>query len=107
MPPWPLEASSGILTILETTGFTELLLRKTLPREEDVRYPICTGGRRACPPEDIGGIYGYYSYLEALADPNPEMHGDAVEWLGKDFDPAAFDLEVVNSSLEFMRKQMK
>src|SRR5690606_22530702 len=35
--------------------------------------PCCTGGQRACPPEAIGGLFGYFDLLEALDDPT----GDA------------------------------
>jgi hypothetical protein len=33
-----------------------------LPRE-GVKYPTCTGGQRACPPEDCGGPWGYFESL--------------------------------------------
>src|SRR3989304_5644609 len=34
----------------------------------------CVTGARACPPEDCGGVGGYYHLLEALADPKDEGH---------------------------------
>lgn len=65
--------------------------------------PRCLTGRRACPPEDCGGIWGYDHLLEILADPHHEDHEDRLEWLGLDsagqFDPAAFDAARVNSAL--------
>jgi hypothetical protein len=51
------------------------------PRERGAKYPQCIGGQRACPPEDCGGISGYYRLLEVLADPRDEEHEDMVEWL--------------------------
>ncbi len=40
----------------------------------------------ACPPEDVGGAWGYEEFLEALADPDHEQHEDMVHWSGGDFD---------------------
>ncbi len=47
-------------------------------------------GARACPPEDVGGATGYEEYLEAMADPEHERHGEYMNWRGP-FDPEAFD----------------
>ncbi len=72
---------------------------KTGPPDPEKRYPVCLAGERACPPEDSGGIYGYYDLLEALSDRDHEDHEEVTEWLGVDFDPEAFDLAWVNRLL--------
>lgn len=55
-------------------------------------YPRCTAGRRQAPPDDCGGIWGYYNLLGTLTDPDDPEHGDAALWLGEDgSDPADFD----------------
>jgi len=64
-----------------------------------VEYPVCLAGKLACPPEDCGGIYGYYHMLDVVADPDHEQHDDLIEWLGDDFDPDAFDIDEVNDML--------
>jgi hypothetical protein len=69
------------------------------PPVEAVKYPMCIAGKGACPPEDCGGIWGYYEMLEAVKDPRHERHGEFVEWLRHDFDPERFDLEKVNVTL--------
>jgi len=61
------------------------------PAEPGVEYPRCLKGRRACPPEDCGGVWGYQELLELQADPGLEDPDDLREWLGPDFDPAYFD----------------
>ena len=77
----------------------EVLLQKILSVEEGVRYPVCIEGKHAGPPEDSGGPPGYCDLLEALDDPEHEGHEDARDWLGGDYDPGLFDLEVINRRL--------
>lgn len=69
-----------------------ILFEGCLRSEKGTRYPICVEGERACPPEDVGGIYGYAEYLEALADPKHERHDEFMEWQGA-FDSEAFSTE--------------
>jgi hypothetical protein len=57
------------------------------------RYPLCVEGARACPPEDSGGNGGYQNLLRSIADPEDDEHESYVKWLGRPFDPAAFDAE--------------
>ncbi len=70
-------------------------LEKILPREKGIKYPICIGGKRACPPEDCGGIWGYEELLEIIAKPDHERYEEMLDWLGGDFDPEHFDIEEV------------
>ncbi len=81
----------------------EVLVEAVLPAGSGVRYPICLTGRRACPPEDCGGIWGYDELLAILRDPAHEEHESMVEWLGEPFDPEAFNLEEVNRRLAAVR----
>ena len=53
-------------------------------------YPCYPGGERNAPPEDCGGIPGFYDMLEAPADPNHPHHADASEW-ADDYDPGVID----------------
>jgi len=71
-------------------------LEKILPREKSVKYPICVKGRRACPPEDCGGIWGYEEFLEAMKDPKHEQHKEMMDWIGGKFDPEHFNPEEVH-----------
>jgi hypothetical protein len=70
-----------------------------LPVEKGKQYPVCLEGKRACPPEDIGGVWGYDDFLKAFADPKHPEHDDIMEELGEDFDPEFFDMEDVNLGL--------
>jgi len=68
----------------------QLVIEKTLAPEEAKPYPVLLTGRRACPPEDAGGVPGYMEQLQILADPDHENHNMIKGWLGKNFDPARF-----------------
>ncbi len=63
------------------------------------KVPCCTGGARACPPEDCGGIPGYEDLCEAMADKKHPEHASLIEWLGAKFDPGAFSLAETNKRI--------
>lgn len=73
-------------------------------QESGMRYPLCTGGERACPREDCGGTPGYERLLEALADPEHEDHADMKRWAGRRYDPEKFDLAAANRALRKLQK---
>lgn len=76
-----------------------LHVEEIMPPSEKARYPRCIEGKRACPPEDVGGVWGYQSFLEAIKDPDHPDHEEMLAWVGGDFDPEAFDREEVNAEL--------
>lgn len=78
----------------------EIVLEKQYPPEPDVHYPRCIKGKMACPPEDCGGIPGYYYRLEIIDDPSHEEYDETIEWMGEEFDPNLFDMEKVNTILK-------
>jgi len=79
-----------------------LLVEKIFEPEEGVHYPVCIKGKRACPPEDIGGVWGYEVFLDAISNPDHPEHEEYLEWHGDEFDPEAFDIDQVNRSLAAM-----
>jgi hypothetical protein len=82
-----------------------LLLEKVLPYDERHSYPYCVTGKRAAPPEDCGGIWGYDYKLEVLANKNHPEYEDISEWMGDDTTPELFDLDHVNQRLEYLRNK--
>ncbi len=81
----------------------EILLEKIVPPVEGQQYPVCIKGKGACPPEDIGGVWGYAEFLEAIHDPSHPQYEEYREWIGDDFDPEAFDIDAVNARLKRMK----
>ncbi len=77
----------------------EILVEAVGPPAPETRYPICLKGKRACPPEDCGGVWGYADLLEAISDPDKPEHEDLLEWLGGPIDPESFDPDEVNQRL--------
>lgn len=68
----------------------EVLFEGCLRAEKGGRYPICIEGERACPPEDVGGVWGYAEFLDVIADPSHEDHEHFTQWGGR-FQPERFD----------------
>ena len=68
-----------------------ITLEKILPVISDISYPSCVDGERACPPEDCGGVWGYYNMLKILKNPKRKDYKDIIEWLGGKFDPEDFN----------------
>ena len=56
-------------------------------------------GKRQAPPEDCGGVPGFYDLLEAISNPEHEQYEEMREWLGDEFDPEAFSVDEVNRRL--------
>ena len=73
-----------------------ILVEKILQAEKGARYPICLAGKNACPPEDVGGVWGYETFVAAIANPKHEEHEHYRAWIGGDFDPKEFNLDKVN-----------
>ncbi|MDO9456595.1 plasmid pRiA4b ORF-3 family protein [Nocardioides sp.] len=64
-----------------------------LPLVDGAPRATCTGGARACPPDDVGGVVGYDEMLQALrSGPTDDWAIEKLDWLPEGFDPAAFDL---------------
>ncbi|PTT28529.1 hypothetical protein DBR28_16910 [Chryseobacterium sp. HMWF028] len=73
---------------------------KFLPMDSKVTYPICTAGKLNCPPEDCGGIPGFYNMLYILSQKRHPEKKDYLEWLGGKYDPKLFDINEINLNLK-------
>jgi len=83
-----------------------IAVEKILPPQPGLAYPVCIEGKRHGPPEDCGGIPGFYNLLEAVTDSAHDQHEELRDWLGGDFDPEAFSVDEVNRRLApFQRRR--
>lgn len=80
----------------------QVLLEKILPSESATK-PICLAGERRCPPEDVGGPFGYEEFLEAIFQPGHKEFEHYRGWAGGKFHAEEFRLKAVNKMLERMR----
>lgn len=104
-PDWgdgPLDARKATLaSIVEDTGARTLRylydfgdgwehtikIERLVDPLPGISYPRLIEASGRCPPEDVGGPWGYAEFLEALADPKHEQHAEMRQWIGEDFDP--------------------
>ena len=79
-------------------------LEKIETWDEGTPDAVCLAGRRACPPEDIGGPWGFEELLEWLegkiAPGDRERATEVIEWLPEDYDPKFFSVAETNEVLE-------
>lgn len=69
----------------------EIQFEGAFPRVTGNKYPCCLAGEMACPPEDVGGIPGYYNFVEIMTDKKHPEYRDMFDWYGKKFEPQKFD----------------
>ena len=79
----------------------EVILEKVMPFTGKSKI-YCLKGVGACPPEDCGGIPGYYHMLEVLSNENNPEYEEILEWLGEEFDANYFPLAETNEILANM-----
>lgn len=85
----------------------EVVLEGISESEPGVRYPRVVAGKRACPPEDVGGYPGYAGFLDAISDPYHEEHASWLEWIGGEFDPEYFDVVDADRSVPKKRARRR
>ena len=80
----------------------KIVLEKILPLDFS-ESPVVIKGKKACPPEDCGGIWGYSDFLDSIQDPKHEEHESMLEWVGGKFDPDEFDMNFINKILNDLK----
>ena len=80
-----------------------VLVEAITPAESGLTYPLCLTGKRACPPEDCGGPWGYAGLLRAMRDRQYPDREDLLAMVPPGFDPARFDLHSAQVTLRAPR----
>ena len=102
----------------------EIRLENILPADPSMAHPVCLDGKRACPPEDIGGsryyptfltnlshlqleLFRYFGQIVYAQDPeNMGRFSESVEndsrsaWENRYFNPERFDKKETDGFLE-------
>jgi hypothetical protein len=85
------------------TWIHDIVLEKITDGSDNDDVPKCLTGKRNCPPENCGGVFGYEDLVNVMSDVNHPEFEEMVEWYGERFDPEYFELDEVNTDLaEFM-----
>jgi hypothetical protein len=82
----------------------EIRVEKVSPLEKGSSYPLCTGGERAGPPEDCGGLDAFHDMLACIKEPNTDLGREWLEWLGPVYNPEICDVEKINKALKKLGK---
>ena len=80
-------------------------IERIVDAEPGALYPRLIDAVGRCPPEDIGGPWGYMEFLEAIADPTHERHAEMAEWHPADFDPKTVDIVHIDQQLATLVKR--
>lgn len=85
----------------------QIVVEKFLPRDSSTNYPICINGQLNCPPEDCGGVGGFYQLLDTIEDKKHSEREEMLEWLGGHYDPEHFDKNEINDELTTLDQYIK
>jgi hypothetical protein len=82
-----------------------LKIERLADPEPGVHYPRLIQANGRCPPEDVGGLWGYAELIEAISDASHERHTELKEWLPNDFDPNKVDADWLVREVALLAKR--
>ncbi len=123
-PDWgdgPLDASKAkLIDVLEDVGVKTLRylydfgdgwehtikIERIVDSEPGALYPRLIEAAGRCPPEDVGGPWGYAELLAAIDDPKHERHADLGDWIEDEgFDPKVANVDARTQEVEALAKR--
>lgn len=81
-------------------GWEHTITLEKVMNNYDDKLPVCTDGALNCPPEDVGGIWGFQEFRKAIKNPSHPEHDMYTEWIGVHYNPEYFDLDEINELLQ-------
>jgi hypothetical protein len=83
----------------------DITVEAVAPADPKQKYPRFIDGARHAPPEDVGGIPGYYEFLQAVSKPRHREHHRMLEWFGGPFDPDDIDTPSLRLRLDALTRR--
>jgi hypothetical protein len=80
-----------------------IIVENVKPAEQQTSYPEFLGGERRCPPEDCGGIPGYYDFLDKITAKQLKKRKAALDWYGGPYDPDDIDEQQIVINLQSIK----
>lgn len=77
----------------------EVKIEKVELLDEKLLYPRCIDGGLCGPPEDCGGIPGFYDFKEIMANRKHPEYQEMKDWYGKAYDAEKFSVETANKNI--------
>lgn len=84
-----------------------IILEKFESLENTQQLPFCLSGALKCPPEDCGGITGFYDFLSIISNKRHPDYQDTKVWAGGKFNSTEFDVVKINKQLKNIDKYIK
>jgi hypothetical protein len=82
-----------------------LKIERLIAPEPGILYARLIEAKGRCPPEDIGGAWGYAEFLEAISDPKHERHRELKEWFAGDFNSHVVDIDRLAEDVAELARQ--
>lgn len=64
-------------------------------------------GEWRSPPEDVGGLPGFETFLQAMNDPKHQEHDDYASWYGRRYDPTDIERAAIQRRLARLADRLR
>jgi hypothetical protein len=82
-------------------------IEKFVMLEDAEQLPFCIAGELKCPPEDCGGIPGFYNFLSIVSDKSHPEYKETKYWVGGKYNRNEFNQDKVNKKLRNIKRYIR